>query len=229
MSEDQEPPQQPRDPTRILTAAALGVALLFAAVVVVIYMLGTSPGSSSPAAPSGDEAPFGGTPLPDVAGMPTPLPDTGVLSPFRPEVGSPAPDFALIDVRDSTLIRHLSDHSGTPVVLNWYASWCGPCEDELPDFQAAQDALGDDIAFFAVNYIESQDDAVRLLDRYNITFPAVMDTSGEVSEHYRVRGLPTTMLIDADGIVRVIHYGPLFGPDLERELTKIGIDYQAPR
>ncbi len=221
---------------RLLTLAMMGVSVVFAGFVLGVYMLATSGGddaspgeAASPPQPAdGAELPFGGTPVSELAGVPTPQPGTGPLDDHRPEVGEPVPDFVLADVHDPSATRQLSDYLGTPIVLNWYASWCGPCEDELPDFQAAQDALGDDIVFFAVNFLESQDDAARILDRHDVTFPAVMDSSGEVSEHYRInRGLPTTMLIDGEGVLQSVHYGPLFGDDLERELTNIGVDYRA--
>jgi cytochrome c biogenesis protein CcmG, thiol:disulfide interchange protein DsbE len=219
-----------RDPIRILQVAAFASAALFAAIVVVVAFLATgdSDDGFDPPAFDPDEPAFGGTPIANLPGMPTPIPNTGPIGPNRAELGQPAPDFALADVRDPSTIRHLSDYSGTPMLLNWYASWCGPCRDEMPDFQAAYEALDGEFVFFAINFIESQSDALKLLDEFDITFPAVMDTTGAVSDHYRIgRGLPVSMLIDAEGIIRSIHRGPLFGPDLERELAAIGIDYTA--
>lgn len=228
MPETEDDSSQP--PARLLAVAALGSAVLFAGIVVVLYFLALGddePLQETTVGPEDGYVPFGGTPIAQLEGIPTPLPDTGPIDPERPEVGDPAPDFALADVRDPGTIRRLSDYAGTPIVLNWYASWCGPCKDELPDFQAAQVALGDDITFLAVNFVESRENALKPIDEFNVTFPTVLDNSGEVSEHYRILYMPTTLLIDADGIVQAIHSGPLFGEDLERELTSIGIDYAA--
>ncbi|MDZ7729611.1 MAG: hypothetical protein U5Q44_16215 [Dehalococcoidia bacterium] len=62
----------------------------------------------------------------------------------------------------------------------------------------------------------------------DISFPAVLDTNGAISDHYRIGShLPVTMTIDADGIVRRIHVGPLLGEDLEEALAEIGLDYDA--
>ena len=67
--------------------------------------------------------------------------DLGPLDPQRPEVGKPAPNFALIDARDGTTVRKLSDYTGKTVVVNWYASWCEPCKDEI--------GLGDCLEFLS--------------------------------------------------------------------------------
>lgn len=220
---------------RLIAAGALAVAMLFASVVTVIYLRSADDGAEAtvPAASNdgtgGGGLPLAGTPIADIPGMPTPIPNTGPLSPFRPEIGKRAPDFALPAVRDPSSIRYLSEFSGTPLVLNWYANWCDPCREEMPVFQEAQDALGDQVVFYAVNFLESQSEAVKILDDFDITFPAVMDASGAVSDHYRVgHVIPVTMLIDADGILQKIHWGPLSAADLERDLALIGVDYQVP-
>lgn len=202
--------------------AALGVAALGALFVVAVYIVGADDGDSLPAEATTDQTPAAG-------GVATPLPDTGPLVPDRPSVGSPAPDFALADVRDPARIRKLSDFAGRPVVLNWYASWCDPCRREMPAFQAAQGSLGDAVVFLGVNYQESRDDALSILEDTGASFAAVMDPSGSVSEHYRItRGLPITMFIDADGILRSIHQGEVTEDELADELAKIGLVYRAP-
>ena len=89
---------------------------------------------------------------------------TGVLDSHRPEIGEPAPDFALADARDPSRIVRLSDFRGRPVVLNWYASWCGPCRAEIPDFQRAYKALDGEVVFLGVNLQEEASRAVGLLD-----------------------------------------------------------------
>lgn len=149
----------------------------------------------------------------------------GVLDPFRPEDGEPAPDFALIDVRDGKSVHKLSDYRGKVVVLNWYASWCGPCRNEIPDFQEAQDALGDEVVFLLVNLQEEQAVAQGLLDELGATMVAVMDSEGEVAEHYRVRGMPTTYFIDRDGNVAISGSGMVTREALEEELAKLGLEF----
>ncbi|MGE5595743.1 MAG: redoxin domain-containing protein [Hyphomicrobiales bacterium] len=152
-------------------------------------------------------------------------PGLGPLDPQRPEVGQPAPDFALIDARDGRTVRKLSDFKGTPVVVNWYASWCGPCKNEIPEFQAAQQALGDKVVFLGVDYQEGQSDAVKILQDNNAAYPAVLDSHGSVAEHYRVSVFPTTYFVDAGGVVRALKVGEVHADDLEKNLAAIGVTY----
>lgn len=149
----------------------------------------------------------------------------GVLDPARPEVGNPAPDFALIDTRDGTTVRRLSDYRGKTIVLNWFASWCGPCTAEIPDFQEAYDALDGEIVVLAVNLQESSETASSMLESLGATFPSVLDTNGAVARHYRLLGMPTTFFIDKDGIVRMFGSGRITAETLQAELAKLGHEY----
>lgn len=149
----------------------------------------------------------------------------GVLDPARPEVGKPAPDFALIDTRDGETVRRLSDYRGKTVVLNWFASWCGPCAAEIPDFQEAYTALDGEIVVLAVNLQESRGTASSMLERLGATFPSVLDPDGTVAQHYRLVGMPTTFFIDRDGIVRMSGSGRITAQTLKQELAKLGHEY----
>lgn len=149
----------------------------------------------------------------------------GVLDPARPEVGKPAPDFALIDTRDGTTVRRLSDYRGKTIVLNWFASWCGPCTAEIPDFQEAYDALDGEIVVLAVNLQESSETASSMLESLGATFPSVLDSDGAVAQHYRLLGMPTTFFIDKDGIVRMFGSGRIDAATLRGELAKLGHEY----
>ena len=168
---------------------------------------------------------------PPVEPTPTPTPDNdaalgiGVIESHRPEIGQPAPDFALRDARNPDRIVRLSDFRGTPVVLNWYASWCGPCRREIPDFQKAYAALDGEVVFLGVNLQEDAERAVGLLDVFVAEYPALLDTRGEVAAHYRIPGMPTTFFIDAQGIVRALGAGLIVEEVLVEELAKIGVSY----
>jgi cytochrome c biogenesis protein CcmG, thiol:disulfide interchange protein DsbE len=153
-------------------------------------------------------------------------PNLGSLDPYRPKVGEPAPDFALLDARDGVTVRKLSDFRGKAVVLNWYASWCGPCKAEIPEFQAAYAALGDELVVLGVDYAEERDRAQGILDIFAAKYPAVLDSEGKLADHWRVgAGLPTTFFIDKDGILRGSQVGQVRVKDLVEQLAKVGVTY----
>ncbi|MFN0094735.1 MAG: TlpA family protein disulfide reductase, partial [Dehalococcoidia bacterium] len=134
----------------------------------------------------------------------------GPLVPQRPKVGELAPDFALVDARDGSAVRKLSDYRGKVVIVNWYASWCGPCKEEIPDFEAASQQLKGDLVVLGVNYLESRQRAVSILDTFKATYPAVLDSEGDVADHYRVGGgLPATFFVDRDGVLQGTQLGLL--------------------
>lgn len=207
---------------RLVQFAAVGLAFLFAAGVVAFYLLAGGDDND----PATVELPFGGTPIPDLPGLPTPVPGTGMLEDRRAEPGEDAPNFALVDARDPSVIRSLDDFAGKPVVLNWYASWCGPCMDELPVFMEADAALGGEVQFLLLNFLEDRDDALSILDELGVPFVALLDRNGAVAQDYRIgSGLPVSMFIDADGVLRSAHRGPLDADALADELEKAGVAY----
>lgn len=152
--------------------------------------------------------------------------ETGVIDGHAPEVGELAPDFALANARNPELVVRLSDFRGTPVVLNWYASWCGPCKREIPDFQKAYEALDGEVVFLGVNLQEDAAQAAGLLEVFVAKYPALLDTEGEIAVHYRIQGMPTTFFIDAEGIVRSMGAGLIVEEVLVEELARIGVTYE---
>ena len=202
---------------------ALAAAAVFA-VAVVGYFLVSSGGDTT----SGARSAFPGTPVSQLPGAPTAFPNTGVLEPNRPKEGERAPDFALVDARDATKVRKLSDYRGKAVVVNWYASWCDPCKREIPEFQKAQDQLGGQLVVLGVNYLEDPEKAVGILDKLKANYVAVLDANGAVADHYRVgRGLPVTFFIDKEGVLQSFKTGELTPSEFEANLAKVGIAYKA--
>ena len=212
--------QKPRMPRhRMWSLAMLGLAVVVAGMATV-YLF-TSGGSASPK--------FGSSGLTNLSGAPTPIPNTGVLDPTRPEVGKPVPNFALADARNPGHVLKLSDFAGKPIVLNFYASWCIPCREEIPAFQAAQATLGDRVQFIGVDYLETAAKATGILDQYHATYPSMLDTNGVVADHYRVSdGLPQTFFIDKDGVLVTRLKGGAVGTVLADALAKIGLKYTPP-
>ena len=195
--------------------AVLGIVVAAVAVLVVwLFAFGGEDGEA-PAPLALDRPELLGT-----AGL-----ETGVIDDHAPKVGELAPDFALANARDPERVVRLSDFRGTPVVLNWYASWCGPCRREIPDFQKAYEALDGEVVFLGVNLQEDAERAVGLLEVFVADYPALLDIDGEVAVHYRIPGMPTTFFIDADGVVRSMGAGLIVEEVLVEELAKIGVSY----
>ena len=111
-----------------------------------------------------------------------------------------APDFMVYDGDGNGV--NLSDYFGKPIVLNFWASWCGPCKSEMPDFQKVFEELGDEVQFLMVNATggrETLDTAKAFIANSGYTFPVLYDADGDASMTYRVYSLPTTYFIDAKG------------------------------
>jgi peroxiredoxin len=134
--------------------------------------------------------------------------DVVALEP-APIAGHPAPDFELKSL-DGNIVR-LSDFEGKAVLVNFWATWCGPCRAEFPDFQEASVDNADNLVIIGVNNTVS--DQVEWVDDFvaemGATFPIVLDEDGQVVETYQVRGLPTTIFVDRDGIVNEVFTGPI--------------------
>lgn len=219
MAEETDGQQQAPTPphrNRYASYAALGVAIVIA-IGVGVYLF-TSGGSA--------DDPLAGLPSPSSMVSTTPYPNTGPIDPARPTIGQPAPDFALVDARDPSKVVKLSDYAGKAVVVNWFASWCGPCKEEIPEFEQLYKAMPDDVVILGVDYLETQSNAIGILDDLGATYPAVLDTNGKVADHYRVgQGLPTTFFVDKDGILQAEKLGEVKPADLVANLAKVGITY----
>jgi peroxiredoxin len=119
-----------------------------------------------------------------------------------------APDFTLSQLEGGSLT--LSNLRGKPTLINFWATWCPPCRRELPALQTAYTAYQDDIGFIAVNVKEDPATVTALVQELGLNFPIVLDSDGQVSNiAYEVRGLPTTVFVDANGVVVARHIGPL--------------------
>lgn len=92
---------------------------------------------------------------------------------------------------------------GTPVVVNVWASWCGPCRVEAPLLQKASQRYGERVAFLGVDARDSPDDALGFLRRYGITYPNVVDRGEDIIGRLGLRGFPTTYIFDRSGKMRV--------------------------
>lgn len=136
-------------------------------------------------------------------------------------VGRPAPLFELERLDGGRLA--LGEFRGRPTVINFWASWCGPCRTEMPDLIHAWRANIGALEILAVNLTdqEKRKDVTRFVAALGIPFPVLLDVRGKVRELYSLVSLPTTVFVDSGGVVRTLHSGPLTVGALERGLGTI--------
>lgn len=154
----------------------------------------------------------------------TTFPISDAIDASRARVGTPAPAFELPDANGRTV--SLAGLRGKPVVLAFFASWCHPCEEELPVLeQFAREDPGR-LKVAAISYQDLKSDSVDFVHRLGITYPALLDDpSAPVARSYGVRGIPQTVFVDARGIVR----GRVYGVTSRRELAPAIDDLLAGR
>jgi len=123
------------------------------------------------------------------------------------KIGFTAPDFTLPTTGDKEF--RLSDYRGKNVILNFWATWCGPCRFEVPSLKTLQDKYNDGrTAIVAVNSLDNPDSAASYAAANGLNFVIPLDPRGDVSTLYNIRGMPTTYFINDKGIITSIKIGP---------------------
>lgn len=121
------------------------------------------------------------------------------ISTQQPEIK--VPDFTVNDFNNKVV--YLSDLSPKPTVINFWATWCGPCKSELPFFENMFKEYGDKINFMMINLTDGQRETTSLvksfIEKNNYTFPVYFDTEGNASSLFDLSSIPVTVFIDADG------------------------------
>lgn len=134
-----------------------------------------------------------------------------------------APDFTVYD-KDGTPVK-LSDMRGTPVVLNFWASWCPPCKSEMPDFDEICKEYGGKVVFMMVNLTdgqnETQESAQTFIDSMGYTFPVYFDKDSDAAYTYGIQSIPTTFFINADGCLVAYGSGAMSGDTLRQGIGMI--------
>ena len=205
------------------------VVMLASVLVPALVLAGCSTGSIPTPAPAPAPTP---TPVPVPVPVPAPSP-----SPTPPTTSAPSPapaltpsfvpvpvaDFQLQNLDGQTV--SLSGLRGNPVVLNFWASWCGPCRAEMPLIQEVfEDKEWSDkgLTILAINIGEDRSTAERFMEDNGLSFPVLLDTSESVAREYNIRYIPTTFFIDKDGIARDIKIGAFLNKaEIERGLSSI--------
>jgi thiol-disulfide isomerase/thioredoxin len=132
-------------------------------------------------------------------------------------VGQPAPDFALRSMKGPSM--RLSEHLGEVVIINFWATWCGPCRQEMPlldELYGKYQRAG--LVLLSVNIDEAAEPAIEMAQTLKVSYPVLFDTRKEVSRAYDVSAMPVTVLVDRAGVVRYVSEG--FKPGYEKRYTE---------
>jgi len=120
--------------------------------------------------------------------------------------GQPAPDFALKSSTGENL--RLSEYRGDVVMINFWATWCGPCRQEMPlldELYSRYQRVGFNL--LGVNIDDDSSRAMNMIEELGVNFPVLFDARKEVSELYEVEAMPVTVIVDREGTVRYVHHG----------------------
>lgn len=142
-----------------------------------------------------------------------------------PIVGHLAPDFTLATPQGETvtLTNYVNrfGESGQPVILNYWASWCGPCRIETPELQSASLKFKNQVAILGINQGESAEIVSEFALSYGLTYPLLVDEDNTVNRDYGINSLPTTIFIDRQGVVREVFIGILNQAVLEDRVKRL--------
>ena len=134
-----------------------------------------------------------------------------------------APDFTVYDLEGNEV--HLTDFFGKPIIVNFWASWCGPCKMEMPDFDAAYNTYKDDIVFLMVNMTDGSRETVEVASQFiadsGYTFPVYYDTQYSAAITYSVASLPTSYFLNSQGELVAHAKGAIDAETLQRGIDMI--------
>lgn len=129
--------------------------------------------------------------------------------------GDPLPEAVLPSLTDESVSVDTADLRGTPTILNFWATWCAFCVEEMPDMETASQALGDGVRFVGVDREDPNREAAReLAAETGVTYELLIDADGSFFRAVQGRGMPTTVFVDEDGVIRYRHAGPLSAEQL---------------
>lgn len=136
------------------------------------------------------------------------------INTFAADAKGPAPDFTLASKNGNNI--RLQEQLGDVVLINFWASWCGPCREELPHLETLQQEYADlGFTILAVNVDEDPSKADILLNDIPVSFPVLFDVNDDVSKLYKVKAMPTTVIVDRDGNQRLLHHGYKSGDEVK--------------
>ncbi len=136
-------------------------------------------------------------------------------------IGAPAPDFDLLRIgsAEGAPTFRLADHRGKLVVVDFWATWCAPCRESFPRYEVLAKQRAGDVVFVGISVDEDPEGIPQFIEETGVTFPVVWDEGQSTSAAYSPPTMPTSYVLDRNGIVRFVHAG--FRAGDEDELTRI--------
>jgi peroxiredoxin len=197
----------------VLLGALLGLGLIFGSTLLIDQADHDLPAARVAENDSGSSDP-------DIA-QSTAAHPTSTMAP-APIVGAPAPDFELEDPQGE--IYRLREQRGGVVLLNFWATWCGPCRVEMPALQDKYEQWREaGFTILGVNFDENAADVREFKEELGLGFPLLLDPGGRVQSLYNIRGYPSTVIVDAQGVIRIIHIGIITEGQLQDYLAQVGL------
>jgi cytochrome c biogenesis protein CcmG/thiol:disulfide interchange protein DsbE len=143
------------------------------------------------------------------------------------ETLKPATNFTLPDFYSGEMVS-LESYQGTVVLVDFWASWCGPCQASLPEYEALRKKLQANLPkqsfeVLAINVDGNKAEAIQFLKKHQLNFPILKESSGKSQRDYELLAMPTSFLVDKKGLIRIAHVGfnPGYITQLEKEVHKL--------
>jgi len=137
-----------------------------------------------------------------------------------PLINTPAPEFSLREVGTNKTID-LTQYRGKPLIINFWATWCGPCWEEHPSLVASARQLQPDVQFLGVVFQDKEEKILGFLAQRGTAYPTVVDEKGKTAIAYGVGGVPESYFLDANGTIRAKYVGPMDGDIIQENLQKV--------
>ncbi len=131
----------------------------------------------------------------------------------------PAPDFSITTFEGETY--SLESLRGTPIVINFWASWCVECYKEAALLEQSYQDYKDDIVFLGIDYLDTDKEAMAYMNQYGVTYPSGPDIQSAMAKAYRITGVPETFFVDRDGNIIHVQIGPIERPELYQLLNRL--------
>ncbi len=140
---------------------------------------------------------------------------------YAPEKDQQAPEFTLEDLSGQQV--SLTDLQGKVVLLNFWATWCSPCRIEMPALQSRHEQYPDQLSVIGIDFDEPHKNVLAFAEEFGLTFTILLDPGGKIQDEYRIRGYPTSVFLDENGLVKIVHIGIMSENQLDDYLQEMGV------